>query len=281
MENRIIEFTKMHGLGNDYIYVNADRFDVGDPCAVSEKWSRYHTGIGSDGLVLISRSNVADFRMRMFNADGSEGKMCGNASRCIAKYVYEKGLTDKTELTLETLSGIKKLSLQVKDGIVESVTVDMGLPQLESHTQLATKSGTLEGVDILTDGGTFRGTFVSMGNPHVVIFIPDMDAIDLEKLGPQIENNPLFPERVNTEFVQIMPDGSLKMRVWERGSGITMACGTGACATGVAANVVKDMKGRVRVCMQGGELEIELSAEDGHVYMTGPAAFVFDGTIKL
>lgn len=276
-----IQFTKMHGLGNDYIYVNADLYHIDDPNAASVKWSCYHTGVGSDGLVLISRSDKADFRMRMFNADGSEGKMCGNASRCIAKYVFEKGLTDKTEITLETLSGIKKLSLHVEDGIVQSVKVDMGEPLLSSKAQVATPDGTLSGVDIQAGGQSYKGTFVSMGNPHAVIFVPDLDKVDLEKVGPQIEHSPLFPERVNTEFVQVMPDGSLRMRVWERGSGITMACGTGACATGVAATVALGMTGSHKVCMQGGDLTIELSAEDGHVYMTGPAEFVFEGTINL
>lgn len=281
MENRFIEFTKMHGIGNDYIYVNADRYDIPDPGAASEKWSRYHTGIGSDGLVLISRSDVADFRMRMFNADGSEGKMCGNASRCIAKYVYEKGLTTKTELTLETLSGIKRLSLDVHEGIVRSVTVDMGVPSLANTQEVATADGTLEDVSLEACGREFRGKFVNMGNPHVVIFIPDMDEIELEKLGPVMENNPLFPQRINTEFVQKMPDGSLKMRVWERGSGITMACGTGACATGVAAFACGMGPEKNKVCMQGGDLEIEWRQSDGHVYMTGPAEFVFDGSVKL
>lgn len=281
MEDRLIEFTKMHGIGNDYIYVNADIYDIPDPAAASEKWSRYHTGVGSDGLVLISRSDVADFRMRMFNADGSEGKMCGNASRCIAKYVYEKGLTSKTEITLETLSGIKNLSLDVQDGVVRSVTVDMGVPSLANREEVATADGTLQGVVLEACGRKFEGRFVNMGNPHVVIFIPDMDEIELEKLGPVMENNPLFPQRINTEFVQKMPDGSLKMRVWERGSGITMACGTGACATGVAAFAGGVGPERNTVCMQGGDLQIEWRQSDGHVYMTGPAEFVFEGTIKL
>lgn len=281
MEINLIKFTKMHGLGNDYIYVNAFDYDIQDPSAASVAWSRYHTGIGSDGLVLICPSQVADFRMRMFNADGSEGKMCGNASRCIAKYVYERGLTTKTEITLETLSGIKRLQLHVDGGVVRSVTVDMGEPLLQSTQQVATPSGDLADVKISALGQDFEGKFVSMGNPHFVIFIPDMDAIELEKLGPVIENHPLFPERINTEFVQILPDGSLRMRVWERGSGITMACGTGACATGVAAFATGRCGERNLVRMQGGDLEIEWRQSDGHVYMTGPAEFVFDGIIKL
>lgn len=276
-----IKFTKMHGLGNDYIYVNGFEYEIPDPCAASVAWSRYHTGIGSDGLVIIAPSEVADFRMRMFNADGSEGRMCGNASRCIAKYVYEKGLTDKTEITLETLSGIKKLSLGVHDGVVESVTVDMGEPSLAETSMVATASGDLEGVTIEVQGHEFQGKFVSMGNPHVVIFVPDMDAVELEKLGPVVENHPLFPQRINTEFVQVLADGSLRMRVWERGSGITMACGTGACATGVAACATGRGGEKNLVRMQGGDLTIEWRREDGHVYMTGPAEFVFDGIIEL
>lgn len=281
MENKLIRFTKMHGLGNDYIYVNAFEYDIPDPSAASVAWSRYHTGIGSDGLVMICPSEVADFRMRMFNADGSEGKMCGNASRCIARYVYEKGLTDKKEITLETLSGIKKLSLDVHEGCVRSVTVDMGTPSLSECSMVATQDGTLKDAVIEVGGRCFKGIFVSMGNPHVVIFIPDMDEIELEKIGPMIENHPLFPERINTEFVQIMPDGSLKMRVWERGSGITMACGTGACATGVATFASGRGGEKNLVRMQGGDLQIEWRQSDNHVYMTGPAEFVFEGFIAL
>lgn len=281
MEINLIRFTKMHGIGNDYIYVNADEYFIPDPSSAAIEWSRYHTGIGSDGLILISRSAVADFRMRMFNADGSEGRMCGNASRCIGRYVYEKGLTDKKEITLETLSGIKKLSLNVEAGKVKSVTVDMGVPALADKNMVATEDGTLKNVTIEAGGSSYSGIFVSMGNPHAVIFIPDMDAIKLEELGPQIENNPVFPERVNTEFVQIMPDGSLKMRVWERGSGITMACGTGACATCVATLASGRGGARNLVRMQGGDLDIEWRQSDGHVYMTGPAEFVFEGFIPL
>lgn len=281
MTESVIDFTKMQGIGNDYIYVNADIFNIPDPSEAAIKWSRYHTGVGSDGLVLISKSEVADFRMRMFNADGSEGKMCGNASRCIAKYVYDKGLTSKTEITLETLSGIKHLSLNVDGGFVKSVTVDMGTPVLACKSQVDTESGTLDGIKICADGLEFEGKYVGMGNPHVVIFIPEMEAIDLEHIGPMIETNPLFPERVNTEFVQVMPDGSLKMRVWERGSGITMACGTGACATGVAAFACGKGKEKNIVRMQGGDLEIEWRQSDGHVLMTGPAEFVFEGKISL
>lgn len=274
-----IHFTKMHGLGNDYIYVNADEYNIPDPSAAALKWSRPHLGIGSDGLVLISRSDVADFRMRMFNADGSEGKMCGNASRCIARYVYEKGLTDKTSITLETASGIKTLEIHLKQCKVEEVTVDMGLPQLSSKTQLATEDGTLDHSDLSWDGHS--GTFVSMGNPHLVVFTDDVMGIELEKIGPVIEKHEIFPEGTNVEFAEKLEDGSLRMRVWERGSGITMACGTGACATAVAACKTGLCKDGAVIRMDGGELKIRWDAEDGHVYMTGPAEFVFEGDIEL
>lgn len=278
---KTIEFTKMHGAGNDYIYVNADLYDIQDPAAFAREWSRPHFGIGADGLVLISRSSCADFRMRMFNNDGSEGKMCGNASRCIAKYVYEKGLTDKTDISLETLSGIKHLSLEVVDSVVRRVKVDMGPALLASREEVATSNGSLKDVRIAVSEQEFRGCFVNVGNPHVVIFVPDVDAIDLETVGPQIEHHPLFPERINVEFVQKLPEGHLKMRVWERGSGITMACGTGACATGVAA-CIEAVGGNSNIVeMPGGELLIEWKGPDSHIYMTGSAETVFEGTIKI
>lgn len=271
----------MHGAGNDYIYVNADLYDIQDPAAFAREWSRPHFGIGADGLVLISRSSCADFRMRMFNNDGSEGKMCGNASRCIAKYVYEKGLTDKTEITLETLSGIKRLKMELVDGKVVRVKVDMGPACLASKSEVATPDGSLKGISINVNGEEYKGCFVNVGNPHVVIFVPDADAIDLAQLGPKIEHHPLFPERINVEFVQKMPDGHLKMRVWERGSGITMACGTGACATGVAA-CIEAVGGNSNIVeMPGGELLIEWNGNGSSIFMTGPAEIVFEGTIKI
>ena len=260
----MIHFTKMHGLGNDYIYVNTDQYPIEDPEAFSIQWSRPHTGIGSDGLVMISRSEVADFRMRIFNADGSEAMMCGNASRCIGKYVYEKGLTQKTEITLETLSGIKRLSLTVQEGKVSSVTVDMGEPQLMDTVQVA----------------GYEAVCVSMGNPHAVIFVDDVEAVPLSEVGPVIEHDSLFPNRTNVEFVQIMPDGSLRMRVWERGSGITQACGTGACATAVAAYSTGRATCSTRVVMDGGTLQITCNPTDNHVYMTGGATLAFEGTIE-
>ena len=228
-----IKFTKMQGTGNDYIYVNTLSSPLQDPIKAARKWSTYHTGIGADGLVLIGASEKADFSMRIFNADGSEAMMCGNASRCIGKYVYEKGLTDKEVITLETLSGIKILKLHTGNGVVKDVTVDMGTPLLSNPGQIATKTGGMLAETIPADGKEYKGTFVCMGNPHVVIFVDDIKEVDLPAVGPKLENHPLFPERTNVEFVEILPDQSLRMRVWERGSGITMACGTGACGTPV------------------------------------------------
>lgn len=276
-----IKFTKMHGAGNDYIYVNTLLYNIEDPNAASIKWSDRHKGIGSDGLVLICKptSMRADYRMRIFNADGSEAMMCGNASRCIGKYLYERGLTHSTSIRLETLSGIKTLHLHLNEDKtqVESVTVDMLEPQLENSKQYASEGdGTLKAAF-----RSFKGTFVSMGNPHFVTFVDDIDDIDIARFGSIMEHDKSFPERANIEFAQIMPDGEIRTRVWERGSGITMACGTGACATAVAA-ALTNRRGRTSdIKMDGGTLHIEWSEADNHVYMTGPAAFVFDGEIKL
>lgn len=276
-----IKFTKMHGTGNDYIYVNTLLYNIEDPNAASIKWSDRHKGIGSDGLVLICKptSMRADYRMRIFNADGSEAMMCGNASRCIGKYLYERGLTHSTSIRLETLSGIKTLHLHLNEDKtqVESVTVDMLEPQLENSKQYASEGdGTLKAAF-----RSFKGMFVSMGNPHFVTFVDDIDDIDIARFGSIMEHDKSFPERANIEFAQIMPDGEIRTRVWERGSGITMACGTGACATAVAA-ALTNRRGRTSdIKMDGGTLHIEWSEADNHVYMTGPAAFVFDGEIKL
>ena len=262
-----IPFTKMHGCGNDYIYVDASRHPIADPGKASILWSDRHKGIGSDGLVLIDKSTVpdADFSMRIFNADGSEAMMCGNASRCIGKYLYERGLTTKKDIRLQTLSGIKTLLLHEKGGIVHSVTVDMLEPKLHDESQF------VEGVDI-TDG-----TFVSMGNPHYVIFTDDVEQVGVT--GPVLENHPAFPQRCNIEFAHVTEEG-IRTRVWERGSGITMACGTGACATAVAAAVTGRRGCQSRIVMDGGSLDIEWKESDNHVYMTGPAAFVFDGEVN-
>ena len=271
-----IRFSKMHGCGNDYIYVNAMLYEVSNPTEAAILWSDRHKGIGSDGLVLIDKSPIpeADFSMRIFNADGSEAMMCGNASRCIGKYLYERihpwtlPVTEedgrkKTVVRLLTLSGVKTLFLQIVDDMVESVTVDMGEPVFEDETQYVPSRSLSQGV------------FVSMGNPHYVIFTEDVDQVS-EK-GRALEHYPAFPQRCNIEFARIDADGSIRTRVWERGSGITMACGTGACATAVAA-AVKGLAGRQsQIVMDGGTLSIEWRETDNHVYLSGPAEFVFDG----
>lgn len=284
MTTTTVKFTKMHGAGNDYIYVDTLLYNIGDPAKAARLWSAPHTGIGSDGLVLIGRSNMpeADFTMRIFNADGSEAMMCGNASRCIGKYLYEKRLTDKTEIRLLTLSGIKTLRLHVTpSGTVESVTVDMLAPVFADTRLLDTPDGSMTDGTIETSKGLFRGTFVSMGNPHFVIFTDNMDATDVAEWGKELECNAMFPTRCNIEFAQVMPDKSIRTRVWERGSGITMACGTGACATAVAAAKTGRAGRKSRIDMDGGSLFIEWNESDNHVYMTGPAEFVFEGEIPL
>ena len=270
--NKSIQFIKMHGAGNDYIFVDTSRFPIENPETLSIAWSRYHTGIGSDGLVLIGRPSTpdADFTMRIFNADGSEGLMCGNACRCIGKYVYERGMTRQRHIRLLTASGIKTLDLKVNDqGIVESVTVDMMAPAFVDHQLFLPEGEELP-----------EGVFVSMGNPHYVIFVDDIDDVDVARVGARLEHHARFPERSNIEFAQVQLDG-IRMRVWERGSGITMACGTGACATAVAAAATGRSPRRSKVIMDGGELEIEWREDDNHVYLSGPATIAFEGTVEL
>ncbi len=279
MTQPTIRFTKMHGAGNDYIYVNTLLYNIPDPEAVAVSWSDRHKGIGGDGLVLIGAPSTdeADFSMRIFNADGSEAMMCGNASRCIGKYVYEKGLTRNTVVRLETLSGIKTLRLHVYGSQVYSVTVDMLEPGLESASLYAPGRSLPDGGALQAEGRRFVGTFVSMGNPHFVIFVDDVAAVDVARYGSVLERDEAFPERCNIEFAQVLDDGRLRVRVWERGSGITMACGTGACATAVAA-VLTGRSGRTsRIVMDGGTLDIRWSETDNHVYMTGGAEIVFEG----
>lgn len=280
MQTKRIKFTKMHGAGNDYIYVNTLIYNIENPEELSVRWSDRHKGIGGDGLVLICKPTVsdADYRMRIFNADGSEAMMCGNASRCIGKYLFERGLTDKTSIRLETLSGIKTLDLHLADDgkTVVSVTVDMLEPRLENPSQYVPSC---DG-KLFAAGRQFCGTFVCMGNPHFVTFVDDIDTIDIARYGRVLEFDENFPERCNIEFAQLTP-GGIRTRVWERGSGITMACGTGACATAVAA-ACNRLTGRTSVIkMDGGDLHIEWRETDNHVYMTGPAAIVFDGEIEL
>lgn len=280
---RKIRFTKMHGAGNDYIYVNTLECPVAGPERLAREWSDRHKGIGGDGLVLIGKNADGDFTMRIFNNDGSEARMCGNASRCIGKYLYEYGLTDKTEVRLSTLSGIKVLRLHVgADNRVESVTVDMGEPRLCAPSQLATPDGSMtEGGVASTTGEKWTGTFVSMGNPHFVIFVDDVENLELEKIGPTLEFAPIFPERCNIEFATALPGGNVRMRVWERGSGVTLACGTGACATAVASSLTHRTGRRADIVMDGGTLSIEWCETSGHVLMTGPATRVFDGVIEI
>ena len=260
-----IRFTKMHGCGNDYIYVNAMQYPIADPVQASILWSDRHKGIGSDGLVLIGASPIpeADYSMHIFNADGSEAMMCGNASRCIGKYLFERAITTQRQIRLLTNSGIKTLNLHVSDGVVESVTVDMGTPQLENPEQYVTSCG----LD--------KGIFVSMGNPHYVIFTDNVDQV--AETGRVLEHHPAFPQRCNIEFARIENDGIIRTRVWERGSGITQACGTGACATAVAAFITGRAGRQSQIAMDGGTLNVELRESDNHVLMTGPAEFVFDG----
>ena len=267
--SHIIGFTKMHGCGNDYIYVNTMQYEVACPAEAAIKWSNRYKGIGSDGLVLIGKPSTteADFSMRIFNADGSEAMMCGNASRCIGKYLYERGLTNKKVIRLQTLSGIKTLWLHLDGDTVGSVTVDMLAPKLEEASQF------------VVNGELSLGTFVSMGNPHYVIFTDNVDQVG--EIGPVLEHHAAFPQRCNIELAHVQADGAIRTRVWERGSGITQACGTGACATAVAA-VLKGMASRTsNIVMDGGTLSIEWRETDQHVYMTGPASFVFEGEIEL
>lgn len=272
----------MHGIGNDYIYVNCFEETVSEPEKVSVVLSDRHKGIGSDGLVLIMPSDKADFRMRIFNADGSEAMMCGNATRCIGKYVYDTGLTDKTDITLETNSGIKYLKLYLKDDKVDSVTVDMGKAVLvpgDIPVNSDKERFISEPVEVC--GRTWKITSVSMGNPHAVIFTEGVAELDLEKIGPCFENHSLFPNRVNTEFAEVIDSHTLNMRVWERGSGETFACGTGTCATVVAAvlNGICRYDEEVLVHLRGGDLRITYKS-DGTVLMTGPAEYVFEGTVS-
>ena len=272
-----MKITKMQGLGNDYIYVNCLEETVADPAALARKISDRHFGVGSDGLVLIMPCEEADFRMRMYNADGSEAEMCGNASRCVGKYIHDRGLSDKTEIRLMTGAGIKILKLTLKDGKTESVRVDMGEPVLEAARIPVNVSGNpVVGAAVEAKGQAFRMTCVSMGNPHAVIFVDDADSFDVHGIGAEIEVNPLFPRKTNVEFVTVKDRTHLRMRVWERGSGETLACGTGACATLVAAvlNGLCDKKAVLE--LNGGPLTVEWDPETNHVFQEGPAEFVFD-----
>jgi diaminopimelate epimerase len=285
MSNKV-HFTKMHGAGNDYIYVDTSLYSIPNPAQASIKWSMPHFGIGSDGLVLIGQpkdKTTADFSMRIFNADGSEAMMCGNASRCIGKYLYDKGLTDKKSIRLETKSGIKTLHLKIDDkNKVESVTVDMLEPRFDVTEQF---NDELNFQNSLLSNSAITpflpGTFVCMGNPHYVIFVDDLNDIDIARYGKILEHEAKFPQRCNIEFAQLFNKNEIKTRVWERGSGITMACGTGACATAVAAALTSRTSRECDIIMDGGTLHIKWDETDNHIYRTGPAAFAFEGDIDL
>lgn len=273
-----MKFTKMEGCGNDYIYINGFEYQIDNPEKLAQKVSDRHFGIGSDGLIIINPSAVADFRMDMYNADGSQGEMCGNGIRCVAKYVYDFGLTEKKQITVETLGGIKTLDLTVVDGKVSTVRVNMGAPVLEANKVpvLSDKEQVIdEPVQVL--GKTYRITCVSMGNPHAVTFVDDTDALEIEQIGPCFEHDKMFPNRVNTEFVQVLDRNTIKMRVWERGSGETFACGTGTCASVVACVLNGKTEHQVTVHLLGGDLFIEYDTNENTVYMTGPARVVFCG----
>ncbi|MBQ1688996.1 MAG: diaminopimelate epimerase [Lachnospiraceae bacterium] len=277
----MVKFTKMHGCGNDYVYVNCFEETIKNPEAFAVKVSDRHFGIGADGLIMICPSDVADFRMAMYNADGSEGKMCGNGVRSIAKYVYDKGLTDKEQISIETKAGIKYLDLFIEDGKVQSVKVDMGEPVLETKdVPVLFDKEKMIGEPVQIGGAAYEMTCVSMGNPHAIVWVEDTSVLNLEKIGPVFEQHAMFPERVNTEFVQIINRKEVNMRVWERGSGETLACGTGACATAVACYLNGKTESEVLVHLLGGDLRIQYDQESNHVFMTGPATIVFDGEIE-
>ena len=273
-----MKFTKMQGLGNDYVYVNCLKEKPENPSKTAIQVSDRHFGIGSDGLILINPSEVADFEMEMYNADGSRGEMCGNGIRCVAKYVYDYGLTDKTQISVETLGGIKYLDLTVENGKVKLVKVDMGRPILEpAQIPIVAEGDTVIDAPILVDGKEYRMTDVSMGNPHTVVFMDDVKNLEIEKIGPLFENHERFPKRINTEFVKVLDRKTVEMRVWERGSAETLACGTGACAVAVACILNGLTENEVTVKLLGGDLQIQWDREKDTVFMTGPAVTVFDG----
>ena len=277
-----MKFTKMHGIGNDYVYVNCFKETVEHPSEVAIKVSDRHFGIGSDGLILIKPSEVADGKMEMYNADGSQGAMCGNGIRCVAKYMYDYGITDKTSISVETKSGIKYLDLTIKDGKVDTVKVNMGTPILKA-VDIPVRSEKEQMIDepVMVDGKEWKITCVSMGNPHAITYIDDVKNLEIEKIGPKFENHEIFPDRVNTEFVHVIDRNTVEMRVWERGSGETLACGTGACAVAVSSILNGLTEEEVTVKLLGGDLKIFWDRTENKVYMTGSATTVFDGEIDL
>lgn len=277
-----MKFTKMQGLGNDYVYVNCFEEKIENPSELAVKVSNRNFGVGSDGLIMINPSKVADFEMEMYNADGSRGEMCGNGIRCVGKYVYDYGLTDKTSISVETLGGIKYLDLMVEDGKVKFVKVDMGSPELvPANIPIVAEGDSVIDAPIIVDGKEYRMTGVSMGNPHTVVYIDDVQGLEIEKIGPKFENHERFPKRINTEFARVIDRKTVEMRVWERGSGETLACGTGACAVAVASILNGLTEDKVTVKLLGGDLEIEWDRQENKVYMTGPAEVSFDGEMKF
>ena len=277
----MIKFTKMHGLGNDYVYMDAIHQNIENESNLAQFVSNRNFGIGSDGLILICESKVADFRMKMFNQDGSQAEMCGNGIRCVGKFVYDKGLTNKTTITIETLAGIKTLNLNVKEGKVQTVRVDMGEPILKAENiPVISEKSPVKNLKIRSEDREFEFTCVSMGNPHAITVIKNVKDFDVEKYGKPIEINEVFPKKTNVEFTEIIDDTHIKMRVWERGTGETLACGTGACATAVACNLNKLTNKNVYIELLGGVLEIEWNQDNNHIYMTGPAVTVFEGVLE-
>lgn len=277
-----MKFTKMQGLGNDYVYVNCFKETIENPPEMAKKVSNRNFGIGSDGLIMINPSDVADFEMEMYNADGSRSEMCGNGIRCVGKYVYDYGLTEKEHISVETLAGIKYLDLTVEDGKVKLVKVDMGSPELvPENIPIVADGNRVIDEPINVNGTEYRMTGVSMGNPHAVVYVEDVKGLDIETIGPAFENHERFPNRVNTEFVKVLDRNTVEMRVWERGSGETVACGTGACAVAVACILNGFTEDKVTVKLLGGDLQIEWDKEADKIYMTGPAEVSFDGEINL
>lgn len=276
----MIKFTKMHGLGNDYVYIDAINQKIENESSLAKFVSNRHFGIGSDGLILICKSEVADFKMRMFNSDGSEAEMCGNGIRCVGKFVYDKGLTNKTTVKIETLAGIKTLILNTKDGKVETARVDMGEPILEAEKiPVISTEEPVKNLELEVENKKFKFTCVSMGNPHAITIVENTKEFDVEKYGKVLEVDKAFPKKANIEFAQIIDRQNINMRVWERGAGETLACGTGACATAVACNLNGLTDRKVNIELLGGTLNIEWNETDNHVYMTGPAVTVFDGEL--
>lgn len=277
----MIKFTKMQGLGNDYVYIDAINQKIENESSLAQFVSNRHFGIGSDGLILICSSEIADFKMRMFNSDGSEAEMCGNGIRCVGKFVYDKGLTNKTTLKIETLAGVKELKLNLKEGKVDTIRVDMGEPIFEAEKiPVVSSEKMVKNLKLEIEERKFNFTCLSIGNPHAITFVENVEDFEVEKYGSKIEVNERFPQKINVEFIEIVNKNYIKMRVWERGSGETLACGTGACASVVAGIINNLIERKVTVELLGGILEIKWNKEDNHVYMTGPAVTVYEGELK-